>query len=177
MANWVLQEEKKSLDRARTFGIPIPDVQVVIGPSDRENYIRVYTIVDKIHGHSIDELPTDIPFPTAQLEDTVTNMINHTVDVFKNGGYCFKDFVKPGEMFMFGKRAWEKENQLWLVDIDLSGMNRKSSLDLILTLAYYYAVFDIGLMPKAKATLIECLRSIPKTDPNYKFAQRIFPEI
>jgi hypothetical protein len=167
-----IQMTKPALDKARSFGINIPDAEIVIGPSDKSYNMRIYTIVDKIHGFPLDDVPLDEHFQYDQFFNAcLPHLVEYGINVYQNGGKFFCDLEKPGEMFMYGKRTGDAKDQIWLVDVDLADNVKKNSFRILQSLAErYWEVFGLQNLPIAKSILINFLQSISGEDRNYQAA-------
>lgn len=172
-------QDLEGWDRARSLGVPLPEAQVVIGSSDQEGMLRVYTIVDKIHGDPLGYKHRDSRFPADVLDDSLYHMFEYFKDVYRNGGPFWCDLTKPWEMFMYGRRKGECKDQVWLVDLDFQGILLPSASISIISIineyasAFLFNSFDRKSVsyPKTSAKMIELLNLIPKDDEVYSHAQ------
>lgn len=169
-------------ERARKLGVPLPNTQIAIGPSDQQGRMRVYTIVDKIHGHELGNLPkSNIPFPGEELDDVLSSMFEYAKGVYENGGCFWRDFVKPGEMFMYGRRKGENKDRLWLVDLEFGTTVKPHDLAIVSAVADCIREFDINehqnAYPKTRVKIIELLTQILKEYPYHLRTQEIIKNL
>lgn len=182
------RDVKKMFDNMRTnYGIHIPEMEFVIGPSPKtKDEIIVYTVVNKIHGNSLNNLHETINSDEARvkIDNCLTSMVQYYWDVEKNGGWYVNDFTNLGELFMYGRRAGETEDNIWLVDVDLPNFFHTKDPDnpqgtLAWKINQFYSYFSSKIeLPNTKDKFREYLESISESNGNnYEVAREFLKKL
>lgn len=163
------------------YGIHVPEMQTVVvvrsRVSEREGHLfyysgLFYTVVDRIYGATLREISKASQFPNDKFDECFASLVLMFTDVEKNGGAFVGDFVNPWEMFMYGRRVGEEEDNVYLVDVDPElGMHDEkdelSQLGLLHVVENFYDRTFKGRshFPLTHTNMLKFLQEIePKTD-------------
>lgn len=114
---------KELFDQLRSqYNIPIPDFDVVFGETEKGK-ITAFVIVDRIEGKDLDDImkhPNDESLTKniwRRVDEVFGNLVRYYADMYKRDGEYLSDISGPRQ-WRWGHRIGEKENRLWVVDVD-----------------------------------------------------------
>lgn len=99
---------------SKQYHIAMPKAELILGKN--EGRPAIFTIVERIHGENLDKM-SQIPAEAAEKMDILYGLLAHYyLSIFVSGGDYWDDL--SNSQFMWGHIAKEKENKIYLVDIE-----------------------------------------------------------
>lgn len=110
--NQVDLEERRKLKELRSFGINVPNFDLVIGPPTNGDTYMVYSVVDRVHGSNLEHAS----LPREVAEQFLENLLRYYEEKLSKGEEFLYDMHL--EEFMYGKVKGDAEDRIYLVDLD-----------------------------------------------------------
>lgn len=159
------------------YGIHVPRMQTIAVKAKRWD-VLFYTVTDRVYGTNLQTFSPATQVTKDKLDQCFASLAQRFIDVEQNGGTYLIDFSNPWEMFMYGRREGETEDNVYLVDIDPSiAVHEKdddSQFDLLQTVKLFYlrSYIASSSYPLARAKIVEYLQSVePKSDLNRRLLE------
>jgi len=110
------------------YGFNVPNMDIVIGPSEHDKNARVYIVTDRIHGPELKDKqfsPTELPTARETLDNFFGSMTQYYWDVSRQGGDYNDDLAQHNRQFIWGRRKGETEDKIYLADLGVQTVEHK----------------------------------------------------